>query len=42
MQYYATCINHRLRSDASLAHVLPLEPSSAQLVCACRDGILLW
>jgi hypothetical protein len=42
MQYYATCINHRLRSDDSLAHVLPMEPGSAQLVRACRDGILLW
>ena len=42
MHYYAICINHRLGSDAALAHVLPLEPSPAQIASACRDGILLW
>ena len=42
MHYYATCINHRLGSDATLAHVLPLGPSPAQVASACRDGILLW
>ena len=42
MLYYATCINARLGGDASLAHLLPLQPSRAQVVAACRDGILLW
>jgi len=42
MQYYATCINHRLRKDTTLTHILPLKPSSAHIASACRDGILLW
>ena len=42
MQYYATCINARLAGDVALLHVLPLQPSRAQIVSACRDGILLW
>ena len=29
MHYYATCINHRLRGDPTLSHVLPLQPDPA-------------
>jgi hypothetical protein len=42
MQYYATFINARLHGDEALLHVLPLQPTPAQVVSACRDGILLW
>ena len=42
MHYYATCINHRLRGDPTLSHVLPLQPDPAVIADACRDGILLW
>ena len=42
MQYQATCINAWLGGDAELLHVLPLQPSRAQLASACRDGILMW
>ena len=42
MHYYATCINHRLRDDPTLSHVLPLQPDPAMIADACRDGILLW
>ena len=42
MHYYATCINHRLRGDPALSHVLPLQPDPALVADACRDGILLW
>ena len=42
MQHYAACINARLCGDPALAHVLPLQPCTAQVAAACRDGILLW
>lgn len=42
MQYYATCINARLHGDGVLEGVLPLQPTAAALIAACRDGILLW
>ena len=42
MQYYATCINARLQGDDVLHGVLPLQPTAAALIAACRDGILLW
>jgi hypothetical protein len=42
MQYFATCINARLRDDESLASILPLQPSAAHVISACKDGILLW
>ncbi|KAK9901251.1 hypothetical protein WJX75_002456 [Coccomyxa subellipsoidea] len=41
MQYYATCINARLHGDGVLEGVLPLQPTAAALIAACRDGILL-
>lgn len=42
MQYYATCINARLHSDDALQGVLPLQGTPAQLIAACKNGILLW
>ncbi len=42
MQYYATCINARLHGDEALQGVLPLQPTAAHLISACRDGIMLW
>ncbi|BDA45443.1 Fimbrin-2 [Coccomyxa sp. Obi] len=41
MQYYATCINARLHGDEALQGVLPLQPTAAHLISACKDGIML-
>lgn len=38
---FVNVINHNLRNDTDLAHIIPINPENSDLFAACESGVLL-